>query len=89
MASDSLAGRRKRGMMMKTGVTMTDAEMKRYMASMPSGSAKPGTSAFGQMAEGRREAIRQRATKGDLRIKTARKTVRGSTREKNKYLAGD
>lgn len=75
MANDNLMGRRKRGLVEKP-------------APVPSG-AKPGTALFGQQAAGRRDEIKRRARKGDMRVKTAYGTVTDATAAKNKYLQGD
>ena len=55
------------------------------MASVP----KPGSRAFGERAAARREGIKQRERAGDLRVQTARRTVKESTRAKNKIISGD
>ena len=75
MANDNLGGRRKRGMPEK--------------AAMDYGPVKAGTRAFGERAAARREGIAQRSRKGDLRLKTAGKTVKGARDTKNRYLMGD
>lgn len=53
------------------------------------GVPKPGTRAFGQRAESRREGIRERASKGDMRVQTAYKKVTAGTKAKNKIISGD
>jgi hypothetical protein len=50
---------------------------------------KPGTGAFGQRAAARRDAIKERAGRGDLRVQTAYKTVKAAKVAKNKIIGGD
>ena len=78
MASDNLTGRRKRGM-----------PEKKMAPGIPANPFKAGTSAFGQEAAARRDAIKARARRGDLRLKTAGKTVKEDRDKKNRYLMGD
>lgn len=80
MANDNLAGRRKRGLKEKVGHQFTPA---------PEPYVKPGTAAFGARAAERRENIKRRARKGDLRVQTAYKTAKEGKETKNRYLAGD
>lgn len=77
MAND-LTGRRKRGM-----------PEKKAAEPIPRNPFKPGTSAFGQEADARREAIKRRARKGDLRVQTAGKNVVEGKNRTNRYLQGD
>lgn len=73
--SDNLNGRRKRGF----------ASKKMY----PEAEAMPmaGTRAFGERAAARKERLEQARKRGDLRIRTAYKTVRASTAYKRKMAA--
>lgn len=50
---------------------------------------RPGTPAFGEQAHERLERLRSRERQGDLRIKTANKTVGEARDVKDRYLAGD
>ena len=76
---DTVSGRRKRGV----------AVNKAPNQAMGQNAIKPGSSAFGQMAEGRRETIRQRQRKGDLRVKTAYRNVSEATMYKKRLAKGD
>jgi hypothetical protein len=75
VANDNLTGRRKRGLPAPKAA--------------PEPYVKPGTVAFGERAAERREGIKRRARKGDLRVQTAYKTVKEGRATKNRYLEGD
>jgi hypothetical protein len=50
---------------------------------------EPGTPAFGEQAKSHRDQLRERERRGDLRVRTAYKTVDEATRKKQAYLEGD
>jgi len=55
----------------------------------PQNPFKPGTRAFGAEAESRRDTLKRRSRRGNLRVQTAGKTVTEERNKKNKYLMGD
>lgn len=50
---------------------------------------KSGSKAFGERAAARRDAIKDRESRGDMRVKTAYGKVKSATKVKNRIISGD